>query len=230
MKNFLQKFSMLQIALGTFFLLFAGTIAIRYFHPKEKNEYEVVYQDTKQKSKILTETVPPSEKFQNNLEKDPNFRYAERLREASALAVSLSVSEFHDRFTAKKINNQNLDQVFQATKQKGLLPDIFKVNGETAVSGIGAYYVHYSVNPFGIEIISVGANGFEDGEIFALRLPAPGAIQYKSNEEPELSSAALWISPTKNTQLPQAFASDDFYLQAGWRKEIIRINDVKKIQ
>ena len=230
MKRFLQKFTMLQIALGTFFLLFVGTIAVRYFKIKERNEYEVVYQETKEKSKTANEKESAAEKFQSNLEADPNFRYAERLREASALALSLSVSELHDRFTAKKINHQNLGQVFASTKQKGLLPDIFTVQGTTAVSPKGAYYVRYSVNPFGIEVVSVGAKGYQDGEVFSLRLPAAGIIQYKSSEEPQLSAAALWVSPSPNTPLPQAFATDDYYLRAGWKKEIIKVNDAGKVQ
>lgn len=230
MKGFLQKFSMLQIALGTFLLLFVATTLIRYFNSKKENEYELVYQETKQKLQSETRKVTSAEKFQSNLETDPNFRYAERLREASALAVSLSVSELHDRFTAKKINNQTLEQVFASAKQKRLLPDIFTIQGTTAFSRNGAYYVRYSVNPFGIEVISVGGNGYEDGEVFALRLPAAGSIQYRSSEETELSAAALWVSPSANTLLPQAFATDDYYLQAGWRKEIIRVNDARKLQ
>lgn len=230
MKGFLQKFSMLQIALGTFFLLFAGTIVIRYLNYKTKNEYELVYQETKQKLQNETRKVTSAEKFKSNLETDPNFRYAERLREASALAVSLSVSELHDRFTDKKINNLTLEQVFASAKQKRLLPDIFTIQGTTFVSVNGAYYVRYSVNPFGIEVISVGGQGYQDGEVFALRLPAAGSIQYKSAEKPEFSAAALWVSPTANTLLPKAFATDDYYIQAGWKKEIIRVNDARKIQ
>lgn len=230
MKSFLQKFTMLQIALGTFFLLFAGTIVVRYLKIKQINEYEVVYQETREKAKNGLERESAAEKFQNNLEADPNFRYAERLREASALALSLSVSELHDRFTAKKINHQNLGQVFASTKQKGLLPEIFTIQETTAFSTKGAYYVRYSVNPFGIEIVSVGANGYQDGEVFALRLPAAGVIQYKSAEEPRLSAAALWVSPSPNTPLPQAFATDDYYLRAGWKKEIIKVNDAGKVQ
>lgn len=234
MKEFFQKFTPLQIAGATFLILLLSTLAVRYFGQTDQSaaDYDVVYQ-TRRVKKAQTQAQAKIDDFQQKLTGEPNFRYGERLREASVLMVSLSVSEYFDRLKSKRIEHKSLSQVIEAVKQKKLLPAEFRFNysneaAAAAATSNGVYYLRYSVYPFGLEVVSVGGRGFEDGEIFILRIPDAGRVKRKSTEEAELSSASLWVAPFADTFIPAPFSDASVYRQAGWKQETIQINDYQK--
>lgn len=225
--TFFRKLTTFQIALFTFSLLVTAFFAVGIYRTKQNDEYDLVYQNAKKQKQAKSATVSLPEQFHVGLEKDSNVRYAERLREASALMVGLSVSEYYDRLSNKRIDNLNLAQVLESAKEKALLPDIFTMRQiDQAVTTNGLYYIRYSAKPFALEIVSVGGNGYADGEVFVLRLPDAGMVESKKGD-PQNAWASLWISPNAETALPKPFASENDYLNAGWKKESLRIGDVQ---
>lgn len=226
MTNIFKNLSALQIAFTTFFCLIClFFFLIGIFQNKPTPEFDIVYQSGKQQKKSQKANSP--DEFLAALDKDKNVRYAERLREASALMLALSLSEYFDRLSTKQVNNKELSQVIEKSKQKGLLPDFIQViQGNQVATNNGIFYINYSVMPFALEIISVGVNGENDGDVFVLRLPGNGIIKTTKGEE-KTGNAVLWVSPNSSTLLPPAFADETTYLQSGWKKESLKIGNVQ---
>ncbi len=175
------------------------------------------------RSPLRTKQVPDKAFFVD----DPVAHYADRLREASALAIALSITAVHERLANHRIYPK-LDGLLAATGQSDLLPPKMEVLNPVGVvsSPRGLYYVRYRVNPFGIEVLAVGSRGFNDGAIFVVRVPDTTLPPSQSELAPTAQAGAyatLFTAPYNAAALiPMPFAPAHTFSAAGWTLEPLR--------
>lgn len=161
---------------------------------------------------------------------DPSFRYAHRLSEASSIGIGLSLAAWHDRFTNRRVaaTAADLIRLAQATQLDGtpLLPPFVNVANPQGVlsTAAGLYYVRYRAVPFGVEVLSVGANGYADGVPFLIRVPERAPTPTGGLPPAQLAGgyASLFTAATVNAYVPPAFADAPVYAAHGWSQEPLR--------
>lgn len=172
-------------------------------------------------SRVTNTTGPPLS--------DPAARYAERLRESASLAVGLTLAavDIGLRGRARQVP-QSLAQAQSAAGQRGLLPPTVRWSPELQafVGTWGVNYVRYRARPLGVEIVAVGRRGFEDGEIFLLRVPDTGQQQTPADRAPTPSWCSLWVAH-QSALVPPPFATVTQLQQTGWRLEALRPGDAQ---
>lgn len=156
---------------------------------------------------------------------DPAVRYADRLRDASALSISFSLYTLNERMVNNRIIQDNAS-VLDGLNKSGLMPPGLSVASQSGVvrSPYGLYYIRYRPNPFGVEILSVGGNGLADGEVFIIRLPdsAPPPAAELAPSQSAGGYATLYTAPRGDTVVPKPFASFKDMESAGWKQEPLR--------
>ena len=160
---------------------------------------------------------------------DPAILYSDRLREASAIAIGLSLAILDERLSNKRLMT-NLEQIFAGTQQRNLLPPLLRINTQARAleSDFGVYYLNYRARPFCLEVVSVGRMGAQSGDNFVLRVPdESGSLTNTDSGQTNLPAyATVWTSPDISAKTPAPFAPAADYAAAGWRQEILRTGDV----
>lgn len=172
-------------------------------------------------------------------ETDANVRLAERVREASAVGLGLSLTIVRQRLETNKIETDLAALLKKFAASELMPPQTNLITPDAALPyGImgttrGLYYIRYNPSPLKLEILACGHRGLQDGAVFVLRVPdttaassasaRPVVAPYNSQTAYAGYWASLFVSPdNKDAYLPPPFSSAEIYLRAGWRVEPLR--------
>lgn len=219
-----QRFSPLSIVLTISGLILLASFLIRYYtqapmDPRVRfNQYQ---------GREVVVASPPRKVGATDVgADDPSVRYADRLRDASALAISFSLYVLNDRLVNKRVLT-DLHAALEGLSASSLLPPGMAVisGGGVVRSPAGLFYIRYRPNPYGLEVLSVGARGFADGEVFIIRLPEAGPHP-NSELAPSVNAggyATLFVAPrSPDALIPKPFVPAASFAAAGWTEEALR--------
>jgi hypothetical protein len=167
---------------------------------------------------------------------DPGTKTTERVREASAIGLGLSLMLVNERLESNNKVDPDLNAILKRYSSHELFPaGTYLVTPDKPVpfgiltTAAGVYYIRYQPSPLKIEILSSGKKGLEDGSVFVVRLPDTSAVSanlvtsYDSKTIIAGYWATIFVAPdTPNAYLPQPFVGTDVYQRAGWRVEPLR--------
>ncbi len=218
---------------GTVFLVASVFVAlsglIRYAG-RNRLDVSVAYQDMSQPQGESRSGARSQEVRASSLgEGDVSVRYADRLRDASALALGLTLHVLHERISNRRIL-LNSASVLSGFEQTGLLPPQMtiaaqsaQVNYGTVLSPRGLYIVRYRPTPVTIEVLACGAKGLQDGAVFMVRVPEAQAPPVTLEPQQQAGNfASVFIAPMNDAVIPAEFSSAQAYAAAGWRQEPLR--------
>lgn len=173
---------------------------------------------------------------------DRSARYAERLRDASQIAISLGLYTVRERTGPSRRVIPDIVEVMEGLEKSDLRPAVVRTmkvqktpsgdaRGVFLTEG-GAYYVSYRPRPLAFEILASGDRGLADGAIFVVRLPeVTGTITRAANAAPQPGAyATVFVAPYANARVPLAFSPPDVYRMAGWGQEPLRAAPVSQAQ
>lgn len=154
---------------------------------------------------------------------DPSVRYSDRLRDASALSIAFSLYSLNERLVNRRIP-PDINSVLEGMKASGLMPPGLEVvNGVGVVrSPFGICYIRYRPLPYGVEVLSVGARGLADGEVFIIRVPEAEQPTAMPSPNDGKAYATIFTAPMSDAPVPPAFSSSTAFANAGWRQEPLR--------
>ena len=151
---------------------------------------------------------------------DPNYRTADRLRDASSVALLLGLRRIHV-FAQKQPPPPSVTALLA-----GILPEL-QANGVTpapdgspgVLLGPGStIYVRYRIAPFAVEVISIPHNN-KSGDNIIVRLPADD----NARDNSEANSVSIYThSYVREVPLPAPFASRELIMATGWKAETLR--------
>lgn len=158
---------------------------------------------------------------------NPVARMASRMREASGLSLVLGLVRVNE-WVSKRPAPASVDALVDLAASQQLLPPGVTIPdppGRTSGVLVGRYatlYVRYRVEPFGVEVVSIGHTK-ADGAAILIRLPddgrsrQPGAAQNKENP-----GVALYVAQHLDAvTIPAPFSSYASMLTAGWEPDEI---------
>ncbi|HEX8096716.1 MAG TPA: hypothetical protein VF507_01715 [Pyrinomonadaceae bacterium] len=217
------RFSPLQIVVAVSMLVLAGSVCLRYFSQRETSprikiaDYDRAGAESQPSPRPYTAATLGDD--------DPAVRYADRLRDASALSISFSLYALNERLVNSRVI-PSVGGVLDGMKSSGLVPPGTAVVNQSGVvrSPGGLYYLRYSPNPFGLEVLAVGAGGLADGEVFLIRVPESGPPPATELAPSQLAGgyATLFTAPRADALVPKPFVPASVYAKAGWRQEPLR--------
>jgi hypothetical protein len=166
-------------------------------------------------SNSRTATVTP------NLPDDGEvYRTAERLREASAVALAAALY-----VAGEQVNRrypQSADSVIAGLRSAGLLPPGITVDGRAMLhSHFARVLLRFRSNPLAIEAISV-PNSREDGPALMIRIPGSGPDGQHGS--------AFIVDRLGDVSLASPFASISDCVRAGWIDQPINQADTPQEQ
>ncbi len=151
------------------------------------------------------------------------FSDAERLREASAIAIGGMLAAVNA--VNKKLDKQPLasvESVLGEMNSGGLVPPGVVVDGggKALSSAYANYYMRYRQDPLGVEVVSV-CKGQLCGPAILIRLP-----------DDEFSQDALtyYTAPAVGASVPAAFAAPADIIRAGWRPNTFKTAAVSEAE
>ena len=222
-----QRFSVPTIALATVCLLLTGAVGVRFlaalWNAPASGDYTFDYSIAANQRPVSMIPVADNAASGPPLT-DPAARYAERLREATTLAVGLSLTAF-DEFSHTHKFPQSLEALVAAAQTRSLLPPSLIWDArQQAFNGVaGRYWARYRVGAFGLEVLSAGFLGWADGEVFFLRVPdEAGQVLAVTDNAPRRSFAALWVADSPATLLPAPFQPSAQLPGRGWHSASLR--------
>lgn len=173
--------------------------------------------------------------FYQTGEYDANLKYAERVREASAISLGLSIFLLRERLMEQK-TSVSINDILTRFESHELKPPGVK-NQPTANADYGLlrtsrglYLLRYRAKPFVLEVLACGTNGMSDGAIFVLRVPDQARTQIVGGDSTQVvaSWAVLYVAPENNRAawIPPAFSPPETFVNTGWRMEPLQANDV----
>ena len=204
-------------------IAFAVVVTSTLLHSRNSEQLDPL---VTQETDAFAEDASLTPKSETRLEafgaQDPSARYAERLRDATALTMSLSLYVLNERIT----NNHlvpTANVALDGLSKSPLMPPGLSVASSFGVvkSSMGLYYVRYRSTPFGVEVMAVGPQGLLDGPVFVVRVSGSQATQNTATGE-QGQGAALFVSPNSDAPVPTPFAPSVEYLKAGWTQEPLR--------
>lgn len=138
---------------------------------------------------------------------------AERLREASALAIGGTLVAADQRLNDRAI--ETVDGLIEEMYRTEAMPPGIEFNAakKCLTSEVANYFVRYRQSPLGVEVVSE-CKGQLCGPVLLVRLP-----------DDEFSEGALTYytaPPTGSVPVPAAFSSAADVIKAGWRPEKFR--------
>lgn len=164
----------------------------------------------------------------------PMARMAGRLREASGLALVIGLTRVNEA-VKKQPAPASVDNLIDlATAQNLLPPGVTIPDALNRKSGVLAgqhatLYLRYRVNPFGVEVVSIGHTK-TDGPAILIRLPNDDADfkqQPASMKNKENPGAALYVSDSLDAvTIPPPFSTPATLLTAGWQPDKFRALDL----
>lgn len=230
MKNPLKDLSpSAYVFLVTFFIVVVAGLA-RYkaghsFDPNVTFEDGSAQEETARRESGYK--VKPSSLGQNDI----SVRYADRLRDASALTLGLSLYVLHERLannraipTASALMSEFGRSDLMPPRMSVLTPDRPLEYGMVA-SPLGVYFVRYRPTPLTVEVLAAGARGLSDGAIFMIRLPEAQPAPVSSDVQQQNIAggyATVFVAPFANATVPVAFSSPQAFIAAGWSQEPLR--------
>lgn len=225
-----SAFHYVMIIAGVLFLFSMGA---RYYFGGAPAQLDVNFRDraTRMRAKQdLAQSLDGKIYFGDD---DSQTHYAERLRDASQIAISLALYTVRERMGEKHAVLPDIKAVLDGLDSSPLKPDTVRdmrvvVRPDGALGQIitpsGAYYVSYRPRPLAFDVLAAGAHGLSDGAIFILRLPdATGQLARGTNEPPQYGAfATVFIAPYANARLPVPFSPPSSFRAAGWSQEPLR--------
>ena len=137
-------------------------------------------------------------------------RTAERLREATVLAVAASLCAVTQKASGHPF--QTVDQLLIELKDKNLLPpglDRGPQSG-TVLSSNGTLYLRYRLVPFGIEVLSLGVD----------KTSGPALIVRVPDDKDGSEAAAIFVAEKlEGVIIPYAFAPSSEVIATGWERQ-----------
>lgn len=230
MKNPLKNFSPSAYVLMVAFVVVACAGIVRFkgggFDPR------VTFDDGEPTAEKAKTAASRGEVRDSSLgPSDISVRYADRLREASALALGLTTYVVHERLSpGKRVIPAVADLVGEFRKTDLVPPGIYALDVDRPTdyglfeSRLGLYYVRYRPSPLAVEVLAAGAHGLDDGAVFLVRLPEEAGLPPGVSGPATTAGgyATLFIAPFANATVPVAFSSASAYAAAGWRQEPLR--------
>lgn len=148
------------------------------------------------------------------------YRTAERLREASAVALAASLY-----VAGEQVNRrypQTADSVIAGLRSAGLLPPGITVDGRAMLlSPFGRLLLRFRSDPLAIEVIDLPQSR-EDGPALMVRIPGSG---------PDGERGSVFIADRLgDINLPSPFASISDCVSAGWIDQPINQSDTSQEQ
>lgn len=148
---------------------------------------------------------------------DPNFHTADRLRDASAIAMLLGLRRiyiFQEKQPAPANVTALLSGILPELERNGVTPSPDGAAGVLVGPGSNIY-VRYRIAPFAVEVVSI-PKGQRDGDNIIVRLPVDGAIPNNS----EARAVSIYTHPfVRELQVPAPFSSDALITAQGWKAE-----------
>jgi hypothetical protein len=138
-------------------------------------------------------------------------RTAERLGEATALALSASLYAANEEITGRTPHSAR-DLLGGIATQKLLPPGMSFTQGGGLVSAYSALSVRYRPAPLGIEVVSIGHKP-DDGPALIVRIP---------DELSDKGESRLFIARSlSSVRIPTAFAPAAEVIALGWSPETL---------
>jgi hypothetical protein len=155
----------------------------------------------------------------------PVPRQAERMREASGLALVMGYARLNEAIKRRPAP-ASVDALIELVSAQGLLPPgVVLPEAGSRTSGVLAgrhatIYVRYRVEPFGVEVVSIG-NTKDDGAAILIRLPyQDDPRQQPAAPTKEAPGVALFVcDSTEAITIPPPFSSPASILTAGWQPD-----------
>ena len=189
---------MMFVLFGVFIVIFIF-IGISMYRSDSVFKADVKYENQTEKVERLKETL---DKIPLMGENDTNFRYAERVREASSIGLGMSIFLVNQRVHFNR--TLTLQELMQEFARSDLLPPGITVlfpksqtNYGVTQTGRGIYFIRYSPKPLRIEILAGSIVGKEDGAVFILRIPDTSAANINPSESmssANIKSAGAWAT------------------------------------
>ena len=208
------------IACGFLFLSFGA----RYFFGGEK-QLDVRFSDRRATDESLRTIRQADAKIYYG-DDDRSARYADRLRDAAQIAISLGLYTVRERTASERREIPDIESVIRGLAASPLMPPGARVVSERGIllTQTGAYFVRYRPRPLAFEVLAGGARGLEDGAIFIVRFPeATGTFAREQNAQAQYGSfATVFVAPFQNAPVPLPFSPPDSFRAAGWTQEPLR--------
>ncbi len=222
-----SAFHYVMMIAGAVFLLSFG---IRTYFGDANQGLEVEFRDRAERTSSPT---PSNREIEAKIyygDDDRFARYAERLRDASQIAISLGLYTVRERMANRAPSD--VQSVLIGLAKTALMPANASLinSGGIMMTTNGLYYIRYRPHPLAFEVLAVGAKGFEDGAVFIVRLPeATGTIaQPKDTQAQPGAYATVFVSPFNNATLPVPFSPPSVFRAAGWSQEPLRSSPVSQ--
>lgn len=172
--------------------------------------------------------------FYQTGEYDANLKYAERVREASAISLGLSLFLLRERIMEQKTSVSINDILTRFDTHELKPPGVKNQSNPSADYGLlrtsrGTYLLRYRAKPFVLEVLACGTNGMTDGAIFLLRVPDQARAQIVGGDSTQVvaSWAVLYLAPNNRAAwIPPAFSPTETFVNTGWQLEPLQANDV----
>jgi hypothetical protein len=190
----------------------------------------VTFEDGSEQSESATKNAAYKVKASTLGQQDISVRYADRVRDASALSLGLGLHILHERISNNRVI-PNVRDVLREFARSDLMPPRMTVLEPTrpteyglVATPLGLYFVRYRPTPLTIEVLAVGTRGLEDGAVFMIRLPEAQPAPATDIEPQNYAGgyATIFVAPFANAPVPVAFSSSQAYAAAGWRQEPLR--------
>lgn len=130
---------------------------------------------------------------------------AQRLREAAALGVAVSLAAF-TTYAANRTFPPTDQAILKDLSDRRLIPPGIEISGESVQSELSLIRFRYRLEPFAFEIVSLPRD--LDGPLFLLRFPLPPG-------EPNSVMYFQSLSAHRD-RLPAAFSTTEQLSAAGW--------------
>lgn len=173
---------------------------------------------------------------------DRAARYAERLRDASQIAISLGLYTVRERTGQTRRIIPDIEGVMEGLEKSELRPAVVRqmkvvksASGDSRgvfVTQGGVYIVSYRPSPLAFEILASGGRGLADGAIFVVRMPEVTGTIARGAQAPIQpgSYASVFIAPNTNARVPLPFSPPDVFRAAGWGQEPLRAAPISQAQ
>lgn len=232
MKNPLKDFSPAAYVFMVTFVVVLVAVFARYksagdFDPRVTFDDAASADEGGRRGGEAPATVKASSLGQNDI----SVRYADRLRDASALALGLTIYAVRERVSEKKRVIPSVGELMAEFGKTDLMPPgLTALEADRPIgfgmlgSRRGVYYVRYQPVPLAVEVLACGARGLDDGAVFMIRLPEAAPLPQPSAGPQTVAGgfATLYVAPFANAPIPVAFSSPQAYAAAGWRQEPLR--------
>ena len=147
------------------------------------------------------------------------FRTADRIREASALALCLTLHAITEQTRGRTVTAESLCS--EIDSRKLLPPGVVRNGADTLQSKYGTLHVRFRRQPLGIEVLSFSKNT-EDGPALMIRIP---------DDSPSGDAGSVFIADRLgHIAAPPAFAPLIECARAGWINTAISQTDITNEQ